>query len=210
MLFFIGGIIVLIIGLSNTNKKLSITGGIMTGTAVLLFLAVLFINIFSIAHKVGNIAHKVGDEIKNYEPEHSEMMEKIHEYALDTTDIPEDFYLFYAYDYYHTPLPYPYFIKSTDNRECGKLCSDWEFKSDYKDLGYITHLVFDRNYLLVRTSSEDWDNLENGTIRFKIFNFRTNATYSYDSSDKMEAKARKLGFEGEVSFLSLSDYFWEL
>ncbi|MBN1182855.1 MAG: hypothetical protein JXB49_11245 [Bacteroidales bacterium] len=211
ILVFLAGLILLIIGLSNGNKKLSIPGGAMAGLSILLFIGVFAFNMYRMALGIGKVVKRAGEKIETYKPEINEMQKKIREYALDTMNVPENFYSDLGFrDYYRLPLPYPYYIKSIENLDCGRLNSEWEFKPDYKDLGYITHLIFDRNYLLVRSSTEDWDNLENGSVSFKIFNFQTNATYSYDSFDEMKVKALELGFKEEIEFLSLDDYYWLL
>ncbi len=74
-------------------------------------------------------------------------------------------------------------------------------RADEVGLNGITHLTFDKNYLLLKTGST-------GQNRYLIFSFKSGNIIAGDiqTEEELFEKAGDLNFEGELKLMSLIEY----
>lgn len=132
-------------------------------------------------------------------------------YTADTVAVPPSFYTYFGWlDLYRYPLVYPYSITCADRPIYGFLDDERNVEniSNSSDgsvsLGLygITHLSFDKKNLLVKMSEGNAYSVD----EYAVFNFETQEIISVDSEIELFEEAKRRGFEGRDSLVSLRDY----
>lgn len=138
------------------------------------------------------------------DPEHpNPTIEKLQSYT--SQKVSPDFYTYIGFrDWWRLPLVYPFSIQAIDTLETGSLVdvsdlTDFKNPNDglqYTDVDRISGLTYDQNFLLVRTSENE----------YLLFDFNSATSKKYGSQAEMFEEARKLNFNGEYHFLTLEEY----
>ena len=229
---FLSGILTLvclilgIISFANSkNGKFYWLIGFLISLCTLLLCIYLLIN--RIKDKAGNFMNKLEHRMEmnidtaaarqNYyfsDSIHSKQIQylKLIEPEESKGKIPDQFYSYLGFrDYFRMPLRYPFSIHCIDQTENGSLYNEENVERfDASDNGEksvnidgIIAFSFDAHILLARQLYDS----ESKTEKYIIYFFDTGNTEEFNTSDKMNVRARELNFNGNSKLVSCKDYF---
>jgi hypothetical protein len=133
--------------------------------------------------------------------------------VLPTVD-PEYWETKGARDGYRFPTIYPYSIEAADRLNHGSLTT-WDAKRAREGgavtplVGGITHLSFDRRFLLARTEQGVWTSPEAPPERWVLFDFQTRKSESFASREELEQAAAARGYQGDLDLKSVAEHYEE-
>lgn len=214
--------------ISFSNNKPSKWGWLTGIFLSLIGLAVcIFIFVRKTVDKVKDFTHNSLEQFENYAEglEHAadslqyrrakgHQVQLLKSYTDSTRNAPEDFYTYFGFkDYYRFPLPYPYSIHCNYFKGNGELYNEanvMHFDENdngeiYTGLDNITHLAFDKNWLLLEQSktSTRTDKL---ITHYFLLEFSTEKQTEVHTKKDLLKLAKEKGYTGSDTLISIEDY----
>ena len=215
------GLIMVIIGSTNKKKELLKTGAIGSITSFVFLILVVIYGMFKTVEKAKQgidkaqvkfqqLAEEGARQQQQSLSERNKMIEILKTYEADTMEVSADFYTDFGFrDWWRLPLTYPYSIETIDVLDEGQLQCVYPFSEGYLkkgQLGNITHIAFDKNFLLTKNLNGNSGDNQRDTVYY-MFNFNNQELTNSKSLDDLYKRAYGLGFEGDSVLMSLREYY---
>jgi hypothetical protein len=226
------GLILGIVGLATSKRKLTATGFITFGIALILMVTLIVYSINRAVTKVKEFAGNAQslDSLGNYEDYgYEDATEDVRSHLLDDSSTNSTIQFIrkasekkdlFIQDSYYTyfgtssearfPLVYPFAIHCWDSKDYGTLVNE----EQVQDIRYqpgkeenvvfnIHRFAFDDKYILLRSCTIQGDT---SSAVYMLYDMDKKVSETFDTQDKLMKAAKKAGYNGEQALISLREY----
>ncbi|MCD6065950.1 MAG: hypothetical protein K0S33_776 [Bacteroidetes bacterium] len=227
------GLILGIVGLSTDKKTMRNAGFIAFGLGLILLVSTIVYSVNRAINKVGEafepFSH-MADSLNNADYS-GDVTEDVRAYLLNDTSsnatfryikeasykkesfIPDSYFTYFGSGgSARFPLIYPFAIHCWDSKNFGTLVNE----DQVVDIRYtpgneeniifnVQRFAFDELFILMQTSTSQ-ETTDNASAVFMLYDMKTRTSKTFTSEQEMLKSAKKSGYTGEETLMSIWDY----